>query len=778
MTVRLRITLLIVLTFLALCAIGGFALFQSSRGAQQVKAVTEGVVPSTIQSVEMMGQLKDVHIATMAMVSAPDETSAKTSHEALGARKADLQNALAAQMRQADSDAQRGLIKEAEMSLENYFQAIDDTAKFKLAGQQEAAEATMAATVDQYLRELGQMIDAVQVEKRRGKDEAIASLNANLKETTTLLTTITLVAVLGMGGIGFMLYRQIVRPIGEMERKMTEIATSQDFSHRVPVARMDEIGRSLTAFNLMVEKIQQSTELVRQKTADIQVMLHTIPQGIMTLEAGGRIHPEYSDHLASIVETRDIAGRGVGEVLLAHTDLGADALAQATAAIDACIGEDEMNFGFNAHLLPGEVGARFAVGGTKVLDLSWSPITSAGGTIERLLLCVRDVTELRELARAALAQKQELAMIGEVLAVPQERFHDFADSAARFMQDNRRLLEAAATDAAARAAVVAELFRNMHTIKGNARTYGLQQLADPAHTAEQRYEGLRQDLSGWDTAALKADLGAVEDAVNRYARINDATLGRKGPGQRGGEAQYLMVSRERVDALLHAADSAIHSGDAQAMRSMLEQVQHALQLLGTSRLDDVLGSVVASLPELAQELGKEAPAVAISDGGIALRAPVADALRNAFMHLLRNALDHGIEAPQDRAEQGKNPQGQIGIAMQRAGERIALRLHDDGRGLNLARIREKAMASGLMDAAGTLAPAQVAQLIFAPGFSTASEVTAVSGRGVGMDAVKAFIESVGGSIGLELADGGHADHVPFHTVIHLPAQFGVAHSPA
>ncbi len=266
--------------------------------------------------------------------------------------------------------------------------------------------------------------------------------------------------------------------------------------------------------------------------------------------------------------------------------------------------------------------------------------------------------------------------------------------------------------------------------------------------------------------------------MNRYARINDATLGRKGPGQRGGDAQYLMVSRERVDALLHAADSAIHSGDAQAMRSMLEQVQHALQLLGTSRLDDVLGSVVASLPELAQELGKEAPAVAISDGGIALRAPVADALRNAFMHLLRNALDHGIEAPQDRAEQGKNPQGQIGIAMQRAGERIALRLHDDGRGLNLARIREKAMASGLMDAAGTLAPAQVAQLIFAPGFSTASEVTAVSGRGVGMDAVKAFIESVGGSIGLELADGGHADHVPFHTVIHLPAQFGVAHSPA
>ncbi len=776
MTVRLRIILIITLTFLALCAIGGFALYQSSRGAQQVKAVTEGVVPSTIQSVEMMGQLKDVHIATMAMVSAPDGESAKTTYEALSSRKSELKDALASQMRQADSDAQRGLIKEAEMSLENYFQAIDDTAQFKLAGQQEAAEATMAATVDQYLREQGQMIEAVQVEKRRGKDQAIASLNANLTQTTTTLTAITVIAVLGMAGIGFMLYRQIVRPIGEMERKMTEIATSQDFSHRVPVARADEIGRSLMAFNLMVEKIQQSTELVRQKTADIQVMLHTIPQGILTLQAGGVVHPEYSDHLTSIVETSDITGRTVSEVLLGHTDLGADALAQATTAIDACIGEDAMNFDFNAHLLPGEVSARFANGKAKVLDLTWSPITSADGSIERLMLCVRDVTELRELARAAQAQKQELAMIGEVLAVQQEKFHDFVDGSASFVLHNQRLLDGVATDAAARAAAVAELFRNMHTIKGNARTYGLLQLADMAHAAEQRYDALRQDLSGWDGAALDAELQAVRASLDSYAHINDTKLGRKGPGRRGSVEKYLMVPRERIDELLQAANSGLHmSSDLHAARATLEQVQHALQMLGTHTLHDLLATVVASLPDLAQELGKQAPKVVIADGGIVLRTQVTDVLRNSFMHLLRNALDHGIEAPQDRAAQGKAQQGRIEIALRQADGRITLRLSDDGRGLDLDRIRAKAVASGLVQEDSALAPAETAQLIFAPGFSTASEVTAISGRGVGMDAVKAFIESVGGSIALELQPTtGQAGHAPFHTVIHLPAQYGVA----
>ena len=775
MTVRLRITLLITLTFVALCAIGGFALYQSSRGAQQVKAVTEGVVPSTIQSVELMGQLKDVHIATMAMVSAPDEASAKALHEALATRKADLQKALAEQMRQADSDAQRGLIKEAEMSLENYFQAIDSTAQFKLAGQQEAAEATMAATVDQYLREQGQMIEAVQVEKRRGKDQAIASLNTNLRETTTTLSAITLVAVLGMAGIGLMLYRQIVRPIGEMECKMTEIATSQDFSHRVPVARMDEIGRSLTAFNLMVAKIEESTELVRQRTADIQVMLHTIPQGILTLQAGGRVHPEYSDHLASIVGTREIAGRSVVELLFAHTDLSADALSQATTAIDACIGEDVMNFEFNAHLLPGEVSARFTDGRPKVLDLTWSPIAAADGTIERLMLCVRDVTELRELARAAQAQKQELAMIGEVLAVQQERFQDFADSSASFVLHNQRLLDAAANDAPARSAAIAELFRNMHTLKGNARTYGLLQLADVAHTAEQRYDALRQDLSGWDVAALDAELQAVRASLEHYAQINDTTLGRKGPGRRGSVEKYLMVPRQRIDALLQAAGNALQSGNANAPRGMLEEVQHALQLLGTSPLQDMLEPVLASLPGLAQELGKEAPQVAIADGGVVLRTQVADVLRNTFMHLLRNAMDHGIEAAAERAANGKPPQGRIGIRLHQAGAQLALRLSDDGRGLDLSRIRDKAIASGLVPEGSRLTPAETAQLVFAPGFSTASAVTAVSGRGVGMDAVKTFVESVGGSIALELGPSREGSkHVPFQTVIQLPAHYGVA----
>ncbi|AVT10155.1 ATP-binding protein [Paracidovorax avenae] len=783
MTVRLRITLLIVLAFLALCSVGGFALYQSAEGARQVKRVTEGVVPSAIHSVELMGQLKDVQMAALGMVSANDAEAAQKLHEQLVERKAVLQKALDQQLREADSDAQRGLVKEAAMSLENYFAAIDDTARFKLAGQQDAAEAFMAATVDQYLREQGQMIEAIQVEKRRSKDEAIGSLNAQLEHTTTTLLAVAAIAILGLAAAGYMLYRQIVRPIREMELKMTEIATSQDFSHRVPVTRMDEIGRSLTAFNAMVEKIQESSELVRRKTADIQAMLHTIPQGILTLQAGRTIHPEYSDHLARILEEHEIAGRTLDALLFDRSGLSADARAQAQAAIDACIGEDELNFSFNAHLLPQELQVRFEDDRVKVIELGWSPITAADGTVERLLLSLRDVTELRELARDAQARKEELAMVGELLGVAADKFREFSESAGRLLQDNRVLLGSAASQPDARPDALAALFRHMHTVKGNARTYGLLRIADAAHVAEQRYAALRDDPAGWDDAALpsrlESELEAVAGALQTYVRVNDGTLGR-GAGQAVGHAvgdmQAVRLPRARIEELCARIGTlAQEPGCTPAHRAALEHIAAVLAHADAAGLDEVVGGVAASLPALARDLGKEAPDVVLQSGvPVAVKPQAADALRNAFMHLLRNALDHGIEPAAEREARGKPAAGRIRIGAALDTEELEIRLADDGRGLNLDRIQAQARAQGLIAEDAAPAPGDVAHLIFAPGFSTAGEVTAVSGRGVGMDAVKAFVESLGGSIQVVLAGGAPRAATPFETVLRLPARWAVA----
>jgi len=775
MNIRQRILLLIALSFGALIFTGGFAVFQNTSSSKEVKMVTEGVVPSSLKSVALMGQLKDVQIATLAMVNAQDKASIAKTHEEVKLKKAELQNALADQMATADSDAQRGLIKQAEESLVNYFGGIDDTANFMLQGQKAMAEATMAATVDQYLREQISVIETVQVEKRRSKDDAIATVNSNLRATTSTLAVVTLAAVLGLGAMGLLLYRQVIHPIGDMETKMTEIATSQDFSHRLPVTRMDEIGRSVVAFNSMIEKIQQSTEEVKQKTADIHAMLQYIPQGILTLEMGGLIHPEYSDHLRTVLVSDEIAGKDVMNVVFDETGLGVDILNQMETAISACIGESDMNFEFNAHLLPHEISKTMPDGTIKVLDLNWSPITDENGTTLRLLLCLRDVTELRALARAADAQKKELAIIGEILAVRQEKFQEFISSAQQFLQENEKLIDAAAAmDAAARKESIGVLFRNMHTIKGNARTYGLLNLTNVVHQAEETYDEIRHGNREWDTEQLKAELKQTVEAVGNYAQINEAKLGRKGAGSRGNAEGALMVPQDAVKALIEQLDAASKL-DSKKQSEALQQARNTLQRLGCEPLSRILSGVTESIPSLAEELGKPAPKIVMEQGGVLVRSQLADTLRNVFMHLYRNAMDHGLETAGERAAAGKAEAGTIELTMSLDAENLNIRLKDDGRGLPLQRIRAKALEKGLIAEGEEKSAGDIAQLIFASGFSTASQVTEVSGRGVGMDAVRGFIEAEGGKIALALTSSDvSSTYCPFETVITLPAKFAVA----
>ena len=187
----------------------------------------------------------------------------------------------------------------------------------------------------------------------------------------------------------------------------------------------------------------------------------------------------------------------------------------------------------------------------------------------------------------------------------------------------------------------------------------------------------------------------------------------------------------------------------------------------------MLRSVVDSLPELATQLGKEPPRVLIEDHGIRLHSPLAGPLRNAFMHLMRNAMDHGLEAPLTRLTHGKPATGTIAVSMELDDLHLRLRLNDDGQGLNLENLRAHAERQGLAQADRPMNDGAVAQLIFAPGFSTAEKVTEVSGRGVGMDAVRGFMQAEGGNVSIELLEPQRGQGRRFQILVTLPAHFAV-----
>lgn len=156
--------------------------------------------------------------------------------------------------------------------------------------------------------------------------------------------------------------------------------------------------------------------------------------------------------------------------------------------------------------------------------------------------------------------------------------------------------------------------------------------------------------------------------------------------------------------------------------------------------------------DLSRELGKTIKMV--TDGNeTELDKTVIDQLNDPLVHIIRNSIDHGIESPDTRKQVGKEETGMIQLSAVHSGANVLIKITDDGKGLDLSRIYEKAVEKEIVSEEKTLTEKEITSLIFAPGFSTAQEVSNVSGRGVGMDVVKKKIESLRGTVDIESVKG-------------------------
>ena len=194
------------------------------------------------------------------------------------------------------------------------------------------------------------------------------------------------------------------------------------------------------------------------------------------------------------------------------------------------------------------------------------------------------------------------------------------------------------------------------------------------------------------------------------------------------------------------------AGRLQQMRGQLLQQSHLhtelreglarAQMVPFSRLVPRLGKMVR---QLATELGKDV-GLRVINPEVEIDRTVLERLITPLEHMLRNALDHGIESPAQRLALGKSARASITLQLQPQGSNLLLSVSDDGAGINVEQVLHKARSRGLIDPQRQLSPNEALQLIFLPGFSTASVVTQISGRGVGMDVVRNEVQALGGTI--------------------------------
>ncbi len=431
---------------------------------------------------------------------------------------------------------------------------------------------------------------------------------------------------------------------------------------------------------------------VADQTREIRSMLENTHLGLLSIKSDFTIHKDYSRHLETLLECHDLADSSVWEVFLSKAQLSHEEAARLRCALEYSLGDELMFFDANVPIMPTQVDFLLPSGRIRTFDLDWSAVANEEQRVERILVGITDATERLQFEKKAEENRIRLQSLAELLQIGEHKFRKIARDLNPALQLYRLWLSQRVDD-------TRELFIQLHTLKSRTRMEGFVSLASVLHDLE-------------ESLALKTQVKQLRSEGEKALE----------------KTETLLEHYEK--ALLSLQDFKTASGNVEET--------HA------EELSALIKSFETMIKELAKELGK-ADCLLVADirETHPLSKELHDALEGALLHIVRNTLDHGIETKEERLAVHKPPVAQIHMRQISEGH---LSIQDDGRGLNLKRIAEKAQKLGL----SYNNTSELANLVFVSGFSTKESVTQISGRGVGMDAVKAMLRAQGGDAWIEL----------------------------
>jgi len=360
------------------------------------------------------------------------------------------------------------------------------------------------------------------------------------------------------------------------------------------------------------------------------------------------------------------------------------------------------------------------------------------------------------------------------------------------------------------AEILGNVFRLVHTIKGTCGFLGLPRLAALAHAAEALLGKFRDGASATSEAvsvilasidrikgildALERDQGepdgSDDDLIRALERLSDETRATPLPaaideiaddapggieasasaaGKAGAQSirvtldtlerlmtlvSELVLTRNQLLEIVRRHEDSEFKGPLQRLSNVTAELQEGVMKTRMQPIGNAWQKLPRIVRDLANELGKQID-LEMSGAETELDRQVLDLIKDPLTHMVRNSADHGLETPEERRAAGKPERGRIRLSAYHEGGQIIVQVADDGRGLDSARIKAKAIGLGLITEAdaNNLTEAQIHKFIFTPGFSTAAKITSISGRGVGMDVVHNNIEQIGGAIDVKSVAG-------------------------
>jgi two-component system, chemotaxis family, sensor kinase CheA len=570
-----------------------------------------------------------------------------------------------------------------------------------------------------------------------------ASISASRSRLLALFAVLT-------GGSALLLIlvvrRQIVTPVSALVNAARRVGMG-DYKARVDVSSGDEIGVLSRAFNAMGEAIADREDKLEAATRSLRELFEAMQQIIVAFDVNGRIEGEASRAALEGFGGASLTGKDVRTLLYPS---------RRTHAVEATAFNEWLAVAFDlsgdqwadvAALAPTEVTFE-KDDGPHTLELAFRPILK-GDRVIRVMLLASDVTESRALKKSMRDQREEhdrrMSAMRRLLAGGGQVFVAFLDGSRERLERSAQILEEGKR-AVLTSQQIDELFRHAHTLKGEARAFDLLELEAAAVALEQDLDTLRGDARSGSVPASSAMklLPHLERARAEVERAVDVFVAASPIGK--AALDQIAVQRHDVADLVEWVRTSERALPGMRASGPLAKLIAIADRLASRPFGESTLFLVEAAPTWATREGK---VVTLEVEGRDVRVPpkVAAALGPALVHLVRNAIAHGVEAPDDRKAVGKPNFGIVRLSATDGGNGPIVTVEDDGAGLDRKKIAARAEELDTQPDDG------VAEIIFAAGFSTAGPQSTISGRGVGLSAVREELARAGYAIEVSTQPG-------------------------
>jgi signal transduction histidine kinase len=571
----------------------------------------------------------------------------------------------------------------------------------------------------------GEPLGMVSVEYALEREAAAFEEVRNLILGASAVTGVIVVLLLA-----FTTRRMVVAPLARLEAAARKLEAGGRSA--VSVGAQDEVGRLAEAFNRMSAVIIEREERIAAANRELGELFDNMRQGIFTIDREGKIGGRQSSAASEIFGREELSGLGAMDLLLDGVDDTSPEHEALQTWLDVVFEMGPDRWEDLQELAPEEVTTHPGTDHARDLRLEFRPFF-IDDRLERVMVLATDETEARRIARVAREQEsvheREMNAMRKIVASGTQLFAGFLRGVEKRLE---RLEELRCDDPEEfNTSEVEEMFRHAHTVKGESRTFGLVELESASARLEDTLSRLRKPRSirrptPLDGKELAENLVEVREAL-AYARLR---LVEASPL---GEEVLDQVTVANADLSELERLTAAGSADLRKVVSRL-----------TARpFGELAAGFEASVPTWSGALGKRAR-LEITGANERVPAGLAAVLRSCLTHLVRNSIAHGIESVEERRAAGKDELGHISLKAVNRGSRIEIEVSDDGKGIDEASVLARAEELGL---------APSVQSIFEQGLSSRDSVSDLSGRGVGLSAVRFELDDVGYAIEVESDPG-------------------------